>query len=67
MATRLDYEVPPVRMPGAQAEWDALLEALHRSGTLRILRGFFGRLGAVSDVALGEANTERGKISSAVF
>lgn len=61
MAQKLDYSVPAAPQPGAKEEWDALLEVLHRSGTLRFLRGFFGQLGPVSGVALREANSEAGR------
>lgn len=39
---------PPVT---AHQEWETLLETLHRSGTLRTLDGFFGRLPELSEIA----------------
>lgn len=61
MAARLEYDVPPAPFPGAREEFADLIETLHASGTLRVLNGFFGRLGAVSDVALTELNSPPGR------
>jgi len=61
MPERLEYAVPTVTMPGARDELADLLETLHRSGTLRVLNGFFGKLGNVTDVALDEVNSEPGR------
>lgn len=62
MATKIDYTPPPpVIGPTAADEWHELLETLHESGTLRVLRGFFGQLGRVADVALTELQSEKGK------
>lgn len=60
MASRLDYQVPAAPLPGARAELDDLIQTLHASGTLRFLNGFFGRLGAVNDVALTELQSPPG-------
>ncbi|HYE57275.1 MAG TPA: DUF1641 domain-containing protein [Rhodothermales bacterium] len=64
MAQPLEY-VPP-QVPGEAAFTAAddlarLVETLHTSGTLRVLNGFFGRLGAVSEVALDTINTPEGR------
>jgi hypothetical protein len=49
MATRLEYVVPEAApLPTAHDEFNDLIETLHDSGTLRVLNGFFGRLGAVN-------------------
>lgn len=61
MAKLADYEVPPATPPGAREEWEAFLETLHRSGTLRVLNGFFGKLGPVSDIALENLNSASGR------
>lgn len=61
MPERLEYSTPPAPFPGARDELEDLIETLHRSGTLRFLNGFFGRLGGVSQVAVDELNTEAGR------
>lgn len=61
MARLASFEVPPAPMPGAKEELAQLLETLHRVGALRVLNGFFGQLGGVSDVALTEINSEAGQ------
>jgi len=61
MAEPVDYVVPPAPFPGAREELDDLIETLHASGTLRVLNGFFGRLGEVSGVALTEMNSPAGR------
>jgi len=61
MAQQLQYCVPPAPFPTARDELNDLIETLHTSGTLRFLNGFFGRLGAVSDVALTELETPAGR------
>jgi len=61
MAKLASYEVPPAPMPGAHEEWEQLLQTLHRSGTLRVLNGFFGQLGTVSDVALEGLDGRKGR------
>ena len=69
MADRLTYSVPPAPMPGSAEEWAELRETLHRAGVLRVLKDFFGKLGAISDVALGEINTPPGRdiLGAALF
>lgn len=62
MAKRLSYE--PSAAPTqttARAEWDALLQALHDSGTLRVLRGLIGSAPQMSDVLLEQLETEGGR------
>lgn len=69
MAQQLAYVVPPAPLPTARDELEDLIETLHASGTLRFLNGFFGRLGAVSDVALTELETPPGRhlVSALLF
>ena len=61
MAREIEYEVPHAPLPGARDELADLIETLHRSGTLRILNDFFGRLGSISDVALDDLNSSAGR------
>jgi uncharacterized protein YjgD (DUF1641 family) len=61
MAREIEYEVPPAPQPTAEDELAHFLEALHRSGTLRLLTGLVGKLGPVSDVALTEMKTPAGE------
>ncbi len=60
MAQRLPHTVSPPPFPGAHEELDALLETLHRAGTLRAFNGFFGRLAAVTEIGLDELQTPAG-------
>jgi len=61
MADSLEYDLPPAPFPGATEEFAQLIETLHASGTLRVLNGFFGRLGDVSGVAMSEMNSPAGR------
>lgn len=61
MAKPAEYEVPPAPLPGARDEWEQLIATLHRTGALRVLNGFFGRLGAVSGVAFDGLNSAPGR------
>lgn len=61
MAKEIVYEVPPPVDKEAEREWQQLLETLHESGALRVLIGFVGRLGPVSDIALARLDTREGK------
>ncbi len=61
MADRIDYLVPPAPPPTARDAWEAFIETLHTSGTLRVLTGLCGRFADVADVALTEANSPAGR------
>lgn len=64
MAKLLHYEPqpppPPTPEDAAHAEWDALLVELHRSGTLRLLRGLLGAGPEVTKVALDQLERPAG-------
>lgn len=45
----------------AREELDELVETLHRSGTLRVLTGLFGRFSDVSELAVKRLNEPGGK------
>ena len=63
MAHPLDYAPAPQAPPAdfsAEADLARLVETLHESGTLRVLNGLFGRLEAVSAIALGGLDTPEG-------
>lgn len=61
MAENITYDVPPAPRRNARDEWEELLETLHRSGTLRVLNGFFGQFGAVSEVLADQMNSPTGR------
>ncbi len=64
MAEPLKYdplEESPKTQIGARDELELLIETLHESGTLRTLRGLFGRMPEVLDVVLEKLDTGPGK------
>lgn len=61
MAEPLKFRAPPAEVDSAQAELQSLLNVLHESGTLRVLRGLFGGIPAVTDIALEHVHSEGGK------
>ncbi|CAN5261371.1 hypothetical protein BH23GEM4_BH23GEM4_07390 [soil metagenome] len=61
MAEPLDFQ--PIADPtfGAHDDLERLLETLHESGTLRLLDGLIGRLGAVGEIAVEQLDTPGGR------
>lgn len=61
MAAPLPFEPVASTAPTPQDDLDRLLEALHHSGTLRVLAGLFGQCGAVSEVAIEQVDAPGGR------
>lgn len=61
MAQHLKYDPKADPTVSAHEELDELIETLHASGTLRVLNGFFGQIADVSEVAMQEVASPKGR------
>lgn len=61
MAQHLSFDPHIDATISARDELEDLIETLHASGTLRVLNGFFGKIADVSEVAMQELDSPKGR------